>query len=125
MYLTNDTIKSLWFTVVPYVIPTTSGLGMGIDLLVMFLTNNASIQEVLLFPQMRQEKKQVQIELEDDEKLIVALLKTNENQMEFGALKMTSGLSGKKWDKAMKNLSSLGLTEVVVNGDTKACRLKE
>jgi lysyl-tRNA synthetase class 2 len=47
----------------------------------MFLTNNASIQEVLLFPQMRPEKKQVQIELEDDEKLIVALLKTNENQI--------------------------------------------
>jgi hypothetical protein len=39
--------------------------------------------------------------------------------MEFGALKMTSGLSGKKWDKAMKNLSSLGLTEVVVEGDLK------
>jgi lysyl-tRNA synthetase class 2 len=45
--------------------------------------------------------------------------------MEFGLLKINSGLSGKKWDKAMKNLSSLGLTEVVVNGDTKACRLKE
>jgi len=34
-------------------------------------------------------------------------------------------LSGKKWDKAMKNLAALGMTEVVVNGDTKACRLKE
>jgi lysyl-tRNA synthetase class 2 len=38
--------------------------------------------------------------------LIVVLLQNNNNQMEFGALKMTSGLSGKKWDKAMKNLSS-------------------
>jgi lysyl-tRNA synthetase class 2 len=74
---------------------------------------------------MRPEKKQVQIELEEDEKLIVALLQTNDNKMEFGLLKIKSELSGKKWDKAMKNLSALGMTEVVVNGDSKACRLKE
>ncbi|MFE3847894.1 lysine--tRNA ligase [Flavobacterium sp. LB3P45] len=108
-----------------YGMPPTSGLGIGMDRLMMFLTNNASIQEVLLFPQMRPEKKQVQIELEDDEKLIVAILKTNDSKMEFGLLKIKSELSGKKWDKAMKNLSSLGLTEVVVEGEIKACRLKE
>ena len=108
-----------------YGMPPTSGLGIGMDRLMMFLTNNSSIQEVLLFPQMRPEKKQVKIELEDDEKLIVVLLQTNNNQMEFGLLKINSGLSGKKWDKAMKNLSSLGLTEVVVDGDIKSCRLKE
>jgi lysyl-tRNA synthetase class 2 len=94
------------------------------DRLMMFLTNNASIQEVLLFPQMRPEKKQIQIELEADEKVIVAILQANDNQMEFGLLKIKSDLSGKKWDKAMKNLSSLGMTEVVVAGDVKACRLK-
>lgn len=108
-----------------YGMPPTSGMGIGMDRLIMYLTNNASIQEVLLFPQMRPEKTQVKIELEDDEKLIIDLLKVNENQMEFGLLKIKSELSGKKWDKAMKNLSSLGLTEVVVNGDSKACRLKE
>ncbi|MFE3868789.1 lysine--tRNA ligase [Flavobacterium sp. LS2P90] len=108
-----------------YGMPPTSGLGIGMDRLMMFLTNNASIQEVLLFPQMRPEKKQVQIELEDDEKLIVAILKTNDNKMDFGLLKIKSALSGKKWDKAMKNLSSLGMTEVVVEGESKACRLKE
>jgi lysyl-tRNA synthetase class 2 len=41
-------------------------MGIGMDRLIMYLTN-ASIKEVLLFPQMRPEKKQVQVELEDDE----------------------------------------------------------
>jgi lysyl-tRNA synthetase class 2 len=45
--------------------------------------------------------------------------------MEFGLLKIKSELSGKKWDKAMKNLSVLGMTEVVIDGEVKSCRLKE
>ena len=52
MFIDQDFIRAL-----EYGMPPTSGMGIGIDRLVMFMTNQESIQEVLLFPQMRPEKK--------------------------------------------------------------------
>jgi lysyl-tRNA synthetase class 2 len=72
---------------------------------------------------MRPEKKQIQIELTDEEKLIVALLKTNDNKMDLGLLKIKSELSGKKWDAAMKGLTKHGLTKVNVEGENKMVEL--
>jgi lysyl-tRNA synthetase class 2 len=97
--------------------PPTSGLGIGMDRLIMFLTNNASIQEVLFFPQMRQEKKQ--LDLTEDEKIIIGLLKSENNQA-LVKVKDKSQLSGKKWDAAIKGLSKHGLIKVVVDGENKS-----
>lgn len=102
-----------------YGMPPTSGLGIGMDRLIMFLTNNASIQEVLFFPQMRPEKKTVEVELTAEEKGIIEILKANENAMSLNLLKVKSDLSGKKWDASMKSLAKHALTKVSVNGEDK------
>lgn len=52
MFIDMDFVRAL-----EYGMPTCSGMGIGIDRLTMFMTNNSSIQDVLFFPQMRPEKK--------------------------------------------------------------------
>lgn len=52
MFIDMDFVRAL-----EYGMPTCSGMGIGIDRLTMFMTNQSSIQDVLFFPQMRPEKR--------------------------------------------------------------------
>ncbi|MGA0957171.1 MAG: lysine--tRNA ligase [Flavobacteriaceae bacterium] len=109
MFIDMDFIKSL-----EYGMPPTSGIGIGIDRLVMLLTNKTSIQEILFFPQMKPIKKEPDIS--EDAKVIFNRLK-NIEQILLADFKSEFDLSNKKWDKILKELRGNDLIDIFKSDD--------
>ena len=111
MFIDKDFVRSL-----EYGMPPTSGIGIGIDRLIMLMTDNTSIQEVLFFPQMKPESPSIDVSEESSK--ILNVIKNNK-ELNIDDLKSKFDFSNKKWDKSLKELREKSLITIIKNKKNK------